>query len=94
VHTVTLANERLLIGRSDICLNNFLYDPVAGWVWMVDYRYVNVVPESLVSFALHVASDTFMKAVAEKVDFPQSTQLEHLAFMLVMQPANKTLGKC
>ena len=63
---------------------------------MVDYRYVNVVPESLVSFALHVASDTFMKAVAEKVDFPQSTQLEHLelAFILVMQSTNKTLGRC
>jgi len=96
LRTVTLANERLVIGHSDINLNNFLYDHVTGRVWMVDYQYVNVVPESLVSFALHVTSHSFVKAVAEKLEFPQSTQLEQLepATISVMQSANKTLGKC
>jgi len=96
LRAVTLANERLLIGHSDINLNNFLYDPVTGRVWMVDYQYINVLPESFVSFALHVTTHSFVKAVAEKVDFPQSTQLEQLelAAIIVMQSANKTLGKC
>lgn len=95
MRTVTLANERLLISHSDINLDNFLYDPVTGQVWMVDYQHVNVLPESFVSFALHVATHAFAKAVAEKVDLPQSTQLEdlELAAIIVMQSANKTLGK-
>lgn len=94
LRTVTFANERLLIGHSDIDLDNFLYDPVTGRVWMVDYQYVNVLPESLVSFAMHVPTHSFVKAVAEKVDLRQSTQLEQLelAAILIMQSANKTLG--
>ena len=95
LRTVTLADERLLIGHSDINLDNFLYDSLTGQVWMVDYQHVNVLPESLVSFAMHLTTDAFVKAVAEKVDFSQSTKLEllELAAISVMQSANKTLGR-
>jgi hypothetical protein len=96
LRTVTFANERLLIGHSDINLDNFLYDPLTGKVWMVDYQHVNVLPESFVSFAMHFNPSRFGEAVAEMVDFPRSTKLEvlELAAIIVMQSGNGSFGGC
>ena len=96
MRTVALANERLLIGHSDIELDNFLYDPLTGRVWMVDYQFVSVHPESFVSFAMHYDTYPFVKAVAEMVDFPRSTKLEDLglAAIIVGMSGNRPLGSC
>ena len=62
---------------SDVSLDNFLWDPVTKRVWMVDFQHVNTVsflPESFASFYIH-NTDSFVRAVGEKINFPVSSQL-------------------
>jgi hypothetical protein len=86
------AEERILC-PSDISLDNFLYDPETERVWMVDCQYVNILPQSF--FSMHLdCSSPFVQAVAAKIGFPESSQLDLLfsAAFNVLQSGNTSLG--
>ncbi|KAG5638515.1 hypothetical protein H0H81_012152 [Sphagnurus paluster] len=92
---VDLKTEALFLSHSDVTLKNFLWDPVAERVWMVDYQHVNILPQSFASFYLHRSSDPFVKAVAAKIDFPVSSKLDLLmqAAYIVLQSGNSSFGE-
>ncbi|CAA7269339.1 unnamed protein product [Cyclocybe aegerita] len=72
---VYLKTEAHLLCPSDVSLNNFLWDPVTERVWMIDCQHVNVLPQSFASFYFHHTTDPFVKAVAERINLPVSSQL-------------------
>jgi hypothetical protein len=92
---VNLEAEERIFCPSDITLENFLYDPETQRVWMVDCQYVNVLPQSFFSFYLHGSSAPLVQAVAAKIDFPVSSQLDLLgaAAFIVLQSGNSCFGE-
>jgi len=92
---VHLEAEERIFCPSDITLENFLYDPETQRVWMVDCQHVNVLPQSFFSFYLHRSGGPFVRAVAAKIDFPVSSQLDLLetAAIIVLQSGNGPLGE-
>lgn len=45
---------------------------------MVDFRHVNVLPQSFFSYYLDLSSDAFVQVVAAKLNFAPSSQLDLL----------------
>ena len=86
--------EALLLCPSDVPLNNFLWDPVTKQVWVIDCQHVNVFPQSFASFYFHCNTDLFVEVVAEKIDFPVSSQFALLesAAVIVMQSGGSSFG--
>jgi hypothetical protein len=92
---VDLEAEERILCPSDISLDNFLYDPETERVWMVDFQHVNILSQSFFSMYLHCSSP-FVQAVAAKIGFPVSSQLDLLfsAAINVLQSGNTSLGAC
>jgi hypothetical protein len=62
---------------------------------MVNFQYVNVLPESFFGLYLHGSGGPFLQAVAAKIGFPVSSQLDLLssAAVIVVQSGNSSLGE-
>jgi hypothetical protein len=77
---VSIANDPLVLGHSDVSLDNFLYNPHTGEVWIVDCGHINVVTLSLASYAFHTTADAFVQAAAQRLS------------LTISQPLLKELG--
>ena len=62
---------------------------------MTDYQHVNVLPQSFASFYFHYTTHPFVKAVAERINLPVSSQLALLASAagIVLQSGNSSFGE-